>query len=296
MIEKLKFTNLYERSDKYHEFIKLVEKSFGYNSINSYQIDFYPLVNPSNYQHCYLLMEGEEIVATCAYLERKIKGEHEHKVIFLGAITVNEKFRGNGLGKKIVEMTIATMPEVAWLGLWSDKKLFFNDLNFFDYGEQYFLPKNYLNDSLLEIKVVENSISKLTNTQKIEWKNFYQQLGKKIVTMVRDNEQWESIFHIYSAKYLEIWLQNKKVGYAILGKGMDLPNIIHEFFVASDFELSALTKLNQQRDIWLPNDTYNWDKSFLGPSLMIRKHHAKLWENWERDVKGTFLISGLDSI
>ena len=292
--------NLIERKEKYQEFIKLIEKSFKYLAPHSYAMDFYPLVNSSNHQNCFMLLENEELIATCAFLPRTIVASSAHQVFFMGAIAVQEKFRHQGLGKKIVSESIAKIKEGAWVGLWSDKKSFFSNLGFSDYEEQYFLPIQYLAPMQNSIRIEKFKVSQLSNQQKMEWKNFYQNLSNKSITLLRQESDWNNIFNIHSATYVEIQYQQKKIGYAIVGKGMDLQDVVHEFYVEESFQEACLAKLNQEFSIWLPGANYNWDKKFLGPNLMVRPVEKAQWDKWEKDLEKNsmkeFFISGLDSV
>ncbi len=291
--------SLIERKDKYQEFVKLVEKSFAYIAPHSYAVDFYPLINSANHQNCFMLMEQDEVIATCAYQPRSITANSAHKIFLMGAIAVQEKFRSQGLGKKIVESCLDRIKDGAWIGLWSDKKSFFSKLGFVDYGEQYFLPIQYLVQTPNSLKIDKFKISDLSNQQKIEWKNFYQSLSQSNVTLMRQEADWNNIFKIHSAHYLEITYQQKKIGYAVVGKGMDLLDVVHEFYAEVGLQEACLSKLNQSFSIWLPGANYQWDKKFLGPNLMVRPLVKTQWDNWEKDFKSLeseLFISGLDSV
>lgn len=295
----MQFSNLAERKDKYSEFIHLVETSFEYQAGFNYEIDFYPLINPRNFQNCFMLLDQDEVIATCAYQPRTIVISTAYKVFFLGAIAVKERFRNQGLGNRIVSDVLKKIEDGAWMGLWSDKKQFFSKLGFRDYGEQYFLPTGYFDQTNESITITKIKVNILSDLHKKAWKNYYQKLNDKYTTLLRNDFEWNDIFQIHSATYLEIKYRGKEIGYAIADKGMDLQNVVHEFYVEEQQE-SCLAMLNQEYSVWLPGYNCNWDKKFLGSSLMIKPLNKEQWVLWEnelsKNINKELFISGLDSI
>ena len=256
---------------KRDEFIKLVEKSFGYEKPFQFSIDFYPLVCKKNSHNCSMFLDSQQqVIATCAAKKRWIYKDHHMPIYFLGAISVSENFRHKGLGKDIVSQTLKKLDEVAWYGLWSEKKGFFNALGFDDYGEQFFLPEGYLTSHHSEITLHQSSLDKISQEQKLLWKEYYLELEKKFITLLRSDEDWREIYQISSAHFIEIFKGNSSIGYAVAHKGMDLQNVVHEFYVQPKFELSAMEELNQKFSLWLPIFNYDWDKKFLGKNLLLR--------------------------
>ncbi len=294
----MQFVNLAQFPHKVDHYLELIEKSFGYCHPYKFNIDFYPLVNEQNFHHCFMYMdEAQNIVATCAAQSRFLSTSIEIPIVFLGGIAVDEKLRNQGMGKKIVTETIGQFDDVAYFGLWSEKKQFFNALGFFDYGDQFFLPQMYLHYEKSSMTLRTYSLNKLDLQQKKYWMDCYKKIEKKYLSVLRKDKDWENIFQISSAHYLEIFHGTRRVGYAVVDKGMDLQNVIHEFYVSPDLELLALEKLNQQYSLWLPILQYSWDKSYLGHNLLLRPGKNELWNLWiEQSKKKTLFISGLDSI
>lgn len=299
----MQVVSLKERKDKWSEYIKLIEVSFGYQSPFSYNIDFYPLVNSLNYQNCYMLLHQDEVIATCAYQPRKMVVKNKtFEIYFMGGIAVKEQWRASGLGKKIVNAALEQINIGSWVGLWSDQGQFFNKLGFFDYEEQCFLPIKYLEGITHGLSINQVSVSKLNLKQKEEWKQMYDGLAKNNITVLRNEDDWNNIYHIGSADYIEILAEGNKVGYAIANKGMDLKNVIHELYVDKKYELSSIQKLNQTFSLWLPFLGYPWRDKFLGANLMVKPLSINEWNSWEMEFdaeksKGkSLMISGLDSI
>ncbi len=294
----LNFVSLLQYPHKFHEYVKLIEECFGYENPYQFQVDFYPLVSPSNFKYCYMYIDNEEkIIATCALKKRWINNSLSSVIYFLGAIAVDVEYQNKGIGKKIVLKTLECCDDGAWFGLWSEKKYFFNPLGFSDYGDQFFLPQCYLINRQSNITLKQYEVSSLSDDQKEFWKQCYLELEKKFMTLKRSEQHWLEIYHITSAKFYEIFYLSKRVGYAIVHKGMDLQNVVHEFFTDTAYELAALEKLNQDFSIWLPIFDYDWNEEFLGKNLMIKPGKEKLWNEWQRQSSEKKLfISGLDSV
>lgn len=299
----MKFTNLEECPSLVEDYLQLVENNFSYQKPYSYQIDFYPLVNNTNYKNCYMLIDNnKKIIATCAYQYRSIEANATYNICFMGSICVNNEFQRQGFGKKIVEHCLSKVSHVDWVGLWSDKKIFFQKLGFCDFGDQYFIPIQYLESKSENIVVKKMQLNELDCAQMEQWKKFYIRITNSFITVSRNEQDWINIKHISSATYLDLSYQNKTIGYAIVHKGMDLQNVVHEFYVEDKYVLPALHFLNQTYALWLPFFNYNWDESFIGPNLMIRPMNILKWQSWENEIQQSkknnkhLFVSGLDSV
>ena len=52
--------NLKDQPEYYQQTLSLIEKSFGYNEKYSFAIDFAPLLDQSNWHHCFILLDEEK--------------------------------------------------------------------------------------------------------------------------------------------------------------------------------------------------------------------------------------------
>lgn len=300
----MRFANLADHPDKIQSYVKLIEKSFSYSAPYSFLVDFYPLVNSGNYRNCFMLLdEDENIIATCAAQKRDVVVKSHFPIYFMGGISVKENLRGKGVGGQMVRNALSCLEDHAWVGLWSEKKTFFNNLDFHDFGEQYFLPKNYLSPLGDKVSTKIIPINKLNDQQWNYWKATYAHLTQSFITVIRTEKDWSNIAQISSAYYVELCIENKLIGYAVVHKGMDLQNVVHEFYSEKKFEELALSKLNKDFSIWLPIFDYNWDKFYLGSNVLIKSGKTELWKQWQLETYDTnpkqqkhFFISGLDSV
>lgn len=296
------FSNLKKNPEYKDEFLKLVESSFGYSKEFKFAEDFYPLVNYSNHNNCYFLMDNKKLIATCAYMYKEVCAENNHTVALMGAIAVDSQLRGKGMGTHVVQSTIDTLNPVAWVGLWSEKEDFFSKFGFRRYGKLTYLPRGEMYKNYSDCSIQEFSISKLLPEHFSLWKKYYDELRNNFCIVKRDDESWEKLYEIKSAKFIILKNNNQIVGYAIANKGMDLTNIVHEFYAPIDLELKFFQILNKKYSLWLPIFKYSWDANYVGHCLLLREGDKTLWAKWchEYNEKLKFgkelFISGLDSI
>jgi len=59
---KLTRSTLAKSPELYKEVIKLIEYSFNYPENHNFDNDFYTLMNPSNHDHCHILINEEKQV------------------------------------------------------------------------------------------------------------------------------------------------------------------------------------------------------------------------------------------
>lgn len=296
------FTNLEKNPEYRDEFLSLIEKSFGYTKEYKFQIDFYPLVEIANAKSCCFFLKEKRVIATCAFITREIFAKEIHRVAFFGGIAVEEKERARGVGKEIVKKTLGLVSDVAWYGLWSEKEKFFSNFGFEPYGSQFYLPQGIISKNHGKLEIIEKKLHTLTEEEISNWKIQYEKLRVNYCMVRRDESCWSSIQNITSSTYISLVNDKIAVGYAIANKGMDLKNIIHEFYAPSAVELNFLELLNQKFSIWLPCMKFKWPIKFQGHCLLLKKGNPILWESWFNDfsdeqAKGKeIFISGLDSV
>lgn len=125
-------TNL-EKSPQYIEQTKvLIESSFGYSSNHSFAVDFYPLFNPSNFKHCHILIDNNQVIAHIGIKQRILKG---HKLTMYGGIAISEKYRGKGIFKDFFNSIVTMYSNCALHLLWSDKLDLYKKFGFHPAGE-----------------------------------------------------------------------------------------------------------------------------------------------------------------
>ena len=86
-----KIFRLSEKPSCFAATLKLIERSFGYKDPHSFEIDFAPLIDKSNFENCFILLdESEKVIAHIGAKDRTITLGNE-KFIFtmLGGIAVD---------------------------------------------------------------------------------------------------------------------------------------------------------------------------------------------------------------
>ena len=89
--------------------IELIERSFQYQGPNSFEIDFAPLIDKSNHENCFIMIDDKEnVLAHIGAKDRTITVENEKFTItMLGGIAVDEKHRGAGHFQTLLQDVLA---------------------------------------------------------------------------------------------------------------------------------------------------------------------------------------------
>lgn len=223
--------NIFRLSEKpscFEATLKLIERSFGYESTQSFAIDFAPLIDESNFKNCFILLdENENVLAHIGTKDRTITlGDEQFTFTMLGGIAVDEKHRGEGHFQKLLQDVLAEKrSDTAFFVLWSDKEKLYKKFGFHLCGNQYEIEGKSLQNPLEERTYKTLSAEEQREIQKLYQESF----RKTYLTLERTDEDWRLIQKITSAK-LFIRKQNAKItDYYFQCKGQDLPGIIYEY-------------------------------------------------------------------
>src|SRR5690606_33879799 len=111
----MKFTNLSNEPDKYSDTIKLIEKSFNYQSPNSFAVDFYPLMSPTNRRNCHIIIDNDSVIGHIGVMEKQFSiSTQSFSILMMGGIAIDEAHRGLGLYKKLMQYVLSTYPSHAF--------------------------------------------------------------------------------------------------------------------------------------------------------------------------------------
>ena len=242
---------LLEAPHYYTQVIQLIEKSFSYQPQFHFDIDFHPLMGPSNHTNCHLLIENSKIIGHIGVLPRILQHQGlQSKVILLGGICIDATFQGKGLFKNFFNSVINNYKEHSLAFLWSNLDQFYLKYDFIQAGHLY----SHGNlDATTELLKEENfkpaELKSLPLSDKTTIYQLYQNQTKNMSTLVRDISDWKKIEMITSMKtYIKRDNKNNIEAYAFLGKGMDLTNILHEVIAKPDSDVSGLDKFKR----WSP--------------------------------------------
>lgn len=320
--------------------IALIEEAFNYTPPYKFGEDFYPLF-AENAAHNHLIMQGEELLGHVGV--RLVTLTYQTKtlpVAMLGGIALKEKFRGQGIFKKaFLQILKLYEPLVACFLLWSDQAELYAKFGFGQAG------------SVLQLGEKTDLLSWLGQHQWRPYfpaethfddligqniKTFYQAQVQSTLAINRTAHDWDVISQIKSAQFL-VHPTNPSTtaapsaalpaidAYLVLGKGFDLPHVVHEIGGVSPV-VDEFLRRNQCYKIWLPGTPEYRQKfptavemylglfrignfallaKFLGESAAaLQREHTlqgpgRFWPSLWGPGSGrgpTIYISGLDSI
>ena len=98
-------TTLSENPEYFEEVITLIEKEFHYNSNQTYAKDFALLMDPLNFDNCYLYVDQEsnKVVSHLAVCPRiMVKNNSTINIALIGGIATDASFRGRDLFKNLM--------------------------------------------------------------------------------------------------------------------------------------------------------------------------------------------------
>jgi predicted N-acetyltransferase YhbS len=223
-----KIFRLSEKPSCFRATLRLIERSFGYESSHSFAVDFAPLIDEANFQNCFILLdENENVIAHIGAKDRTITvGNKKFTFTMLGGIAVDEKHRGEGNFQKLFQYVLAEKSsETSFFILWSDKEKIYKKFGFHLCGTQHELQSALIKNPLLKTKFKNLSLEEKKEIQELYRNSFCQ----TYLTLERSDKDWEMIEKITSAD-LFIKKENDKIqSYYFENKGQDLPGIIYEY-------------------------------------------------------------------
>ncbi len=240
-------TNLKTYPNKFEETISLIEKAFDYNPSNKFEVDFYPLINKTNFENNIIIIDNNslKVIAHTGIQERVLAYQDKTTSVgLIGGIAVDREMRGQGLFKILFNYIIDTYTnDFSMLILWSDLNKLYEKFGFAQAGIQYQSGNNNLSPKIKEL--FKKTTWELLSPD--EFKSLKALFNKQEnnITLLRDDHDWENIKKITS---VDLYIKNNEQtisSYFLINKGQDLTNIIHEYY------------LEKSIDIRLRNDFFN---------------------------------------
>lgn len=250
-------TTLSDNPEYFESVIALIEKEFHYSSENSFAQDFALLMDPLNFENCYLYVDTKtnQVVSHLAVCPRvMIKNGNEIKVAFIGGIATVKEFRGRDLFKGLMNHALREHgKECGLFILWSEITGLYEKFNF------------YLSGGLIETgHAVFAANDRPVGFQKTTYKdlspkdfeairNIYSKFNEKyFFTVIREEKEWSIIRDMTS---VDLYIRKNPDGvieqYFCVNKGRDLSNIIHEVGCLPE-QYIALMKTIGRFKTWLP--------------------------------------------
>ncbi|MFT6068876.1 MAG: putative GNAT family N-acyltransferase [Bacteriovoracaceae bacterium] len=248
----MKYVNLREKPNYFEDLMKLIESGFSYEEQYSYKEDFFLLIEESNWENLHLLIsDKDEIVAHVG--TRLLKLNNDTPVLFIGGIVVNPTYKGRGHFKELFSKVINIYKDrVAFMVLWSDLDGLYKKFNFHEAGEIVQTGANNISEeNLNKIGYKHSDLSKFIDSGELE-SCYKQPLSKETLLIKRDKEHWKKIAHIKSSRFFTYLKDNKLVSYLFLGKGMDMPSVIHEIGFSNLIDQEKILPELYPYKLWLP--------------------------------------------
>lgn len=223
---ELKIRQLKAFPEYYDEMISLIEHSFGYTYAYSIAEDFAPLFSKNSDAHNLLFFnQKNQLVGHIGILKKKLcyRG-HEFPVILIGGVCVSSSFRGQGNLTKMMEHALSMFEGQYLLALlWSSMTQMYEKFAFYEAGQVIQTGDKSLVAPPGFEKVDISSCSQDT----WQWiKESYNKRAPHEAFLKRSRRDWDIIQEM---KSVSLYVNTKTQEYFMMNKGMDLPEIIHEY-------------------------------------------------------------------
>jgi predicted N-acetyltransferase YhbS len=236
--------NLKDRPQYIKDATSLIESSFGYDSNNQFAVDFYPLMNENNHQHCHVLIKDEKVMAHVGVLPKKIRcNDQEFTLHFYGGIAVAEEARGKGLFKSLFNNVLKEYKQCSFHLLWSEKIELYHKFNFYPAIDQM----EYAQEGNSVKGFIKTQFNQLTENEKNQVQSLYEKLP--YLKIYRSENDWNILAAITSSDLYIKKEDDDIIDYFFINKGADLQGIIHEH---SPLDSDKLKKLQAYGKVWTP--------------------------------------------
>lgn len=250
-------TTLSENPEYFDEVVTLIEKEFHYNTTLSYAKDFALLMDPLNFENCYLYVDQEtnNVVSHLAICPRAIvKNNHILNIAFIGGIATSTTHRGRGLFKNLMNHALTIHSEHCGLFiLWSEITGLYEKFSFHLSGGLIETGQTALTANDRPMGFNKTSFSDLSEKEFENIQKIYKSFNEKyFFTVMREEKEWSIIKNMSS---IDLYIKKNEndtiVQYFCINKGHDLTNIIHEVGCLPDQYLQMMKSL-QKYKTWLP--------------------------------------------
>lgn len=250
-------TTLSENPEYFNEVITLIEKEFHYDSNMSYEKDFALLMDPLNFENCYLYVDQEtnQVVSHLAVCPRTmVKNNFSIRVGLIGGIATVKEYRGRDLFKNLMNHALLEhSKECGLFILWSEITGLYEKFSFHLSGGLIETGHAVFSSNDKPVGFNKTTFKDLSDIDFEAIRNIYSQFNEKyFFTVVREEKEWSVIKEMSS---IDLYIKKNSDGileqYFCINKGRDLTNVIHEIGCLPDHYLSLIKSLQKYRT-WLP--------------------------------------------
>lgn len=201
----------------------------------------YPLIFQSNATgRIETIEENDEIVSTCAWLARTLATPTaDMPVAFIGSVATAPNIRGRGYGSRIVAETVekATSQGAALAMLWADEPEWYQARGWIPFGTENVYVIEHGNAILLPEPV---GVRPATYDDHAAIHSLY---SSHVSRTLRIKEETQALLGVPNMQTLVCERDGKVVGYACMGRGEDLAQVIHEWGGEPDAVLPIVSQL-----------------------------------------------------
>ncbi len=201
----------------------------------------YPLIFQSNATgRVETLEEDGAVVSTCAWISRTLATPTiDMPVAFVGSVATAPSIRGRGFGSRIVEETLAkAKAEGAALSmLWADSPEWYQARGWIPFGSENVYVIEHGNAILLPEPV---GVRPANRDDYAAIHNLY---GSHASRTLRIKEETEALMTVPNMQTYVCEREGEVVGYACMGRGEDLAQVIHEWGGEPDAVLPIVSQL-----------------------------------------------------
>lgn len=244
-----RITNLKESPTYFEKTLTLIEKSFHYQEENSFKRDFAPLIDESNHQNCFIMInEQDEVIAHIGAKDKFLTLDRmDFPITMLGGIAVDEKFRGEGHFQTLLQDVMAEKrSDTTLFLLWSDMEKLYNKFGFHLCGTQF----EYFRESE-ESHFVKTKYYLLTDIEKKEIQTLYKEsFAKRYLTLNRNENDWKTIEKLTSADLFVKKHNGRIQDYYFMNKGQDLPGVIYEYGTKGEMK-ELIEEIGDFGKVWM---------------------------------------------
>lgn len=252
---------LSEQTHLYWSVLELIEKAFNYPKEQSFEVDFYPLVEPKNHHNLHVIVDQDEnVISHVGALIKTLKvNGKDFKCCFIGGIATEPKYRGQGHFSQLLSKVLRSYEDqVACFFLWSDLVDVYQKHDFFLAGGILHVDQHRGENTLFQ----ECSLDQIDESMILDIKKIRENLSSQFLMFERNDHDWKVLRKIKSARLH--YLKNDKniVAYFIKGKGQDLKDIVHEYGALDSQSESLLYQELHYHKVWAPENQKSYFKDF----------------------------------
>jgi predicted acetyltransferase len=278
ILNNLVLTTLSQNSEYFDNVIQLIEEEFHYNQSHHYEKDFALLMDPLNFENCFLFIDknNNTVAAHLAVCIRTLKKNNiETKVALIGGIVTHRNYRGQNLFKNLMDHVLSLyLKNVSLFILWSDIEGLYEKFFFYRTGGIIETGKRDINVSENALGFEKTTFHATSEKDFNAIKKMYSNFNENyFFTLKREEKDWSIIKEMNS---INLYLKRNPHGDIYksfcVNKGQDLTNIIHEVSAINLDEYLSLLKELKEYKLWLPeteSDKYTTVETFYSSFIKI---------------------------